>query len=429
MIIIAENKKNHYLIKKFLIESGIDRDHNDVQLNLRPVSNTQHNSDPRYFVQQDLKPVSNKNIYSDTEAVLPDDRKFKKLVAKEPKYNILKNIAAKGILTLAMVGLLWNSIPTNPSAGVEEQTYSAEQKSAEDQVERELINQNPEEKENISSTFDEMQNNESEENLVFSVEYDTSIDRDEIKQSIVAFEGFKSLPYPDHHQWSIGHGTKVHSNADIAKGQHEKLEKTYKEKLLKGKKVLARWIETQIPGWRVKFFNDYSIPNDNLSKNSSINRTQAGTAADQSVDHAISSMQKIEYFSVLPKNIKNAYFDMAYNMGPGFLKKFKKFNEAVKHAAIVLNNSDNNLNEDDIQVAIDLFEIAAEEIIYNFNDDGSYRGETTYFSDLKRSGRPQRNYELVKRGIEDMKIVVSPSHFNNQEKNESLKKVYKSLFV
>ena len=38
MIIIAENKKNHYLIKKFLIESGIDRDHNDVQLNLRPVS-------------------------------------------------------------------------------------------------------------------------------------------------------------------------------------------------------------------------------------------------------------------------------------------------------------------------------------------------------------------------------------------------------
>lgn len=426
MIIIAENKKNHYLIKKFLIESGIDRDdNNDVQINLRPVSNTQHNSDPRYYVQQDLKPfkpesVSDKKIYTGTEPVLPDDKKFKKLVKKEPKYNVLKNIASKGILTLAMVGLLWNSIPTN------NQSYSDGQKSAENQVERELISQNPEEKESILSTFNQIQNNEQEEDLVFSVEYDTSINRDEIKRSIIAFEGFKGLPYPDHHQWSIGHGTKVYSDADITKSQHESLEKIYNRKL-SNPVALANWIETQIPGWRQKFLNEYSISSDNKSKFSSINETQAGTAADQSVDYAINAMRSIEYFSVLPKNIKNAYFDMAYNMGPGFLRKFKNFDEAVRHAGIVLNK-DSGISEDEAQVAIDLFEIAADEILYNFNEDGSQRGETKYHSDLKKSGRPQKNYNLVKRGIEDIKLIVSPRHFGNQQNNESLKRVYQHLF-
>ena len=431
MIIIAENKKNHYLIKKFLIESGIDRDHNDVQLNLRPVPDTEHESDPRYYVQQDLEPVKDVNIYTDADVVLPSDRKFKELVDKAPKYNKLKNLAIKGMLTLAMVGILWNSIPRhldNPIGYKERQTYSAEQKSAEDQVESELINQNPEEEENIATTFDSIQNNE-EEDLVFSIEYDTSIDKKEIKKRIIKHEGFRELPYPDHHQWSIGHGTKVFSDADLSEGEHEKFKSDYEKAV--DEDNLAEWVEKTIPGWREKFIETYSIQDDNLSKESPISIEQAGIAADAAINYAITKMQEVEYFSVLPSNIKNAFFDMAYNMGPGFLKKFKNFNAGVKHAAIALNSPE--LNEAEAEVAINLLEIAAEEIIHNFNDDGTLRGKTKYHRDLGgkdgKKGRSDRNYDLVKRGIEDIKIVISPSNFANQKSNESLKRVYQHLFV
>ena len=433
MIIIAENKKNHYLIKKFLIESGIDRDHNDVQLNLRPVSGTEHESDPRYYVQQDLKPIKDTSIYTDTDVVLPSDRKFKELVNKAPKYRKLKNIAAKGILTLAMVGALWNSIPShsdNSFDNSERQNYSSLQKAAEDSVEKELINQSPESKQDIVLTFDSIQDPESEEDLVFSVAYDKSVDRDEVKRSIIEHEGFDGLPYLDHHQWSVGHGTKAFDDADLSEGDHERLKKDLSKARKKGISR-AKWVEKTIPGWRKKFFKTYSIQNDKSSKTSPITKDQAGIAADHSIDHAITKMQKVEYFKVLPINIKKAFFDMAYNMGPGFLKKFKNFNEGIKQAAIVLNSPE--LSKEEAEVAINLLEIAAEEIIHNFNLDGTLRGKTKYHSDLGgkdgKKGRSDRNYDLVKRGIEDIKIVVSPRNFSNQKSNESLKKAYKHLFV
>ena len=436
MIIIAENKKNHYLIKKFLIESGIDRDHNDVQLNLRPVLDTEHESDPRYYVQQDLKPIEDKNFYTDTDVVLPDDSKFKALARKEPKYKKLKNLAEKGMITLAMIGILWNSISNysdNSHDNTERQVHSIEQRSAEDRVESALIDQNPKEEENIAAVFDSMQSVEPEEDLVFSIEYDKSVNRKEIKKRILEHEGFEGLPYPDHHQWSIGHGTKVYSSADIPDGAHDGLAKQYEAKAAKGPQALAKWLNSKkiIPGWRTKFFQTYSIENDKKPKNALISEKQAGIAAEIAINYAVTKMQEVKYFSVLPANIKNAFFDMSYNMGPGFLKKFKNFNEGVKHAAIVLNSP--NLNEEEAYIAINLLENAAEEIIHNFNPDGTIRGKTKYHSDLGgkkgKEGRSDRNYKLVKRGIEDMKIVISPRNFENQKSNESLIKVYKHLFI
>ena len=59
----------------------------------------------------------------------------------------------------------------------------------------------------------------------------------------------------------------------------------------------------------------------------------------------------------------------------------------------------------------------------------SIKGKTKYHSDLQRSGRPQENYELIKKGIEDIRISITPRNFQDQDTNESLKRVYKHLFI
>ena len=411
MIIIAENKKSHYLIKKFLIESGIEQDHKDVQFGLTPVQD----QNPRHYVQTDLTPVGSKKVYTSEEEIEEDSKEFQALTSIEPRYRSLSNLALKGILTLSTVVGLWNGIPdyVKNSSGTQSNKPSVEQIKAEKEVKKELIQQNPENRSEIEQAFN------------FEIEYDKSTDREKVKQSILSHEGFKGLPYPDHHQWSIGHGTKVFTDADLDEGEHAKLKKGYRKAARSGK--LGAWIEKEIPGWRQKFFDTYSIQDDHASSTSPVNLEQAGIAADQEVDHVISEMGKVKYFKVLPQDTKQAFYDMAYNMGPGFLKKFKNFNETMHHAAIVLDSKD--LNEEEVEVAINLFEIAAKEILYNFNEDGTIRGKTTYHRDLERSGRPQDNYELIKKGIEDIRISITPRNFQDKNTNESLKRVYKHLFV
>lgn len=430
MIIIAENKKNHYLIKKFLIESGIEDDSSKRYVNLTPVSSHPPGSDPEKYVQTGLRPVGKKNVYVDKDTPDEQSKEFKALTAIEPKYNSLKSYASRGLVTLGMIVALWNCIPDHVkfpgSSQGSGQTYSAQQEKTEDAVKDALIKQNPEEKSKIEKTFSEIKNKSESEDLKFSIEYDSSIDKEKVKQSILSHEGFRGLPYLDHHQWSVGHGTKAFSTSDLDEGEHEELEKDFKEQSKKGVSK-AEWIEKTLPGWREKFFTTYSIQDDNASSTDPINLDQAGLAADKEVAHVIDEMNKVKYFKVLPEDTKQAFYDMAYNMGPGFLDKFKNFNETMRHAAIVLDSED--LSEEEVEVAINLFEIAAEEILYNFNDDGTVRGKTKYHSDLERSGRPQKNYELIKTGIEEIRISITPKNFQDKSSNESLKRVYKHLFV
>jgi len=412
MIIIAENKKSHYLIKKFLIESGIEQEHKDVQFGLIPVQD----QNPRHYVQTNLTPVVSKKVYTPDEEIKEDSKEFKALTAIEPRYKGLSSLALKGILTLSTVVGLWNGIPdyVKNSSGSQSSKPSAAQVSNEKKVMRNLIQQNPESSGEIEQAFN------------FTIEYDKSTDKQKVKQSILRHEGFRGLPYPDHHQWSIGHGTIVFTDANLDEGEHERLENDWKKQRKKGVSK-ADWIEKEIPGWREKFFDTYSIENDNASSTSPVNLQQAGIAADQEVAEVIDQMNKVKYFKVLPQDTKQAFYDMAYNMGPGFLDKFKNFNETMRHAAIVLDSED--LSEEEVEVAINLFKIAAKEILYNFNEDGTIKGKTKYHSDLQRSGRPQENYELIKKGIEDIRISITPRNFQDKSNNESLKRVYSHLFV
>lgn len=409
MIIITEDKQSHYLIKKFLIESGIDRDHKDVQLDLQPVPEFPINKD----VQLDLQPVvdpEKTEIYTNQKKIKPDSREFKALVAKDSRYNKLKNIARNSLLTLGVVASLWNAIPQsnedNHQSNLQNQSQQLE---AEEKAKEKLILDNP------------GMESEIEEAFKFDVTYDISIDKEKVIKSIIQHEGFRGLPYPDESQWSIGNGTKVFPNAKFDNKDFASLRSEYLKKRAKGELALGKWVETKIPGWRSKFFQEYGIQSDGSSKISLITPEQGKKAAKISINKAIDAMQKINYYDKLPENIKFAFIDMAYNMGPGFIVKFQNFNEAIEFAAEALNNPD--VSESDIEVANELFEIAANEILYNLKDDGTVRGSTKYSQDLPE--RSRKNADLVSQGIESPKIEVTPKNFQI----ESLQKVYSHLFV
>ena len=295
MIIIAENKKNHYMIKSFLVD-------------FNKCKNITENSSKKFHpvFKDELpgqnNPVGEYPIITDKEDRPATKEEIEFVADKNPKYKSFLNKflnTTRFIMPFMAAVLLYNSTHLN----------SPEEKTAIERIQQ------------ANSSQSAIQSNNTKEDLNFSIEYDQSTDKEEVKQNILRHEGFRGLPYLDHHQWSIGHGTKVFSTADLDEGEHKRLENDWKEQRKKGVSK-ADWIEKTIPGWRKKFFDTYSIQNDNEPKTSPVNLTQAGIAADQEVAHVISEMNKVKYFKVLPKDTKQAFYDMAYNMGPGFLDKF-----------------------------------------------------------------------------------------------------------
>jgi hypothetical protein len=408
MIIITEDKQSHYLIKKFLIESGIGKEHKDVQLGLTPVPEYPEHKD----VQLGLTPVSNpeEEIYTNQKKIKPNSKEFKALVAKDSKYIKLKNIARNSLLTLGIVASLWNAIPNSSIDNTQQNLPTqSQQLETEQEIKEKLIEENPEAASEIEEAFN------------FEVTYDVNIDKEKIVRTIIQHEGFRDLPYPDESQWSVGNGTKVYSTANFDNSEFSSLRSEYLKKRAEGKNALRRWVETKIPGWRSKFFKEYKIQNDREHKTSPITKKQAKNASKIAISKAIDAMQKIDYYDKLPENIKIAFIDMAYNMGPGFIDKFQNFNKAIEFATEALSNP--NVSESDIEVANELFNLAADEIVYNINDDGSIKGPTKYSRDLP--GRSEKNANLVRKGIESPQIEVTPKNFQN----ESLRKIYSHLFV
>lgn len=407
MIIITEDKQSHYLIKKFLIESGIDKEHKDVQLGLTPVPAYPENND----VQLDLKPVSEpEEIHTSDKEITPNSREFKALISKDSKYAKLKNIAKKSLITLSIVASLWNAIPNSNVDDMQPELQTqSQQLEVEREVKEKLIEDNPEMESEIEEAFN------------FDVTYDVDIDEEKLVRTIIQHEGFRGLPYPDESQWSVGNGTKVYPTADFDKSEFSSLRSEYLKKRAAGEIALRKWIETKIPGWRSKFFKEYKIQNDREHKTSAITKKHAKKASKIAISKAIGAMKRINYYEKLPENIKIAFIDMAYNMGPGFIDKFQNFNKAIDFATEALSNP--NVSESDVEVANELFDLAADEIVYNINDDGTIKGPTKYSKDLP--GRSGKNANLVRQGIESPKIEVTPKNFQN----ESLRKIYSHLFV
>lgn len=276
---------------------------------------------------------------------------------------------------------------------------------------------------------------------VMSYKYNTSIPGDIVLDNIVKSEGYSPIPYPDKKQWSVGNGTvvsKTHTGKPIPSSTWESLEEEFRKYNFRQKK---QWLRKNYPNWKKDFYALYNITPEQQSKDKvdEISKENARIAASKTLDNLIAQMEStakydfseisgqkndiLKYWKFLPSNVKEAYLDLAYNMGKGFLKKFKNFHKAIALAGDIL--SQKQLTEEDISYANMLFKEAADQLLYNYDDEGESRGETKYHSDLKSSKRPQGNADKISKGIEDATKYLSTVNFQN----ESLKKAYSYLFV
>ncbi len=406
MIIIAENKKNHYLIKKFLIETGLENDSSKRHFDLKPVSNVPPGDNPEKYVQLGLKPVGSKNIHTDSEEILPNNEKFLELVKKDRKYKKLARLAAKGLLTFVMIAKLFDAVPSSPDI----------QHVAEHEVEREMIAKSPSDAKIIKKTFDDIQKENTEDVII---DYDKIASFNEIIDIIISHEDFRSTPYPDFKQWSIGYGSRVSDKRGsfINKAKHSKLRPEYNRLYRRYRrsgsnadlKRLLRWTNKNYSG---NWYRDLHNIKDNTKKIviSPLTRDQGKEMLINSLKRELSRLQSNAKFKLdkMPENIQIALSDMAYNMGGSFINKFAKLHECLVLIDKIQRKS--NITKLDQDVLEDLFVSASQEI-----------QDSLYYEELPE--RAKSNITLVKNAIENFKIM------DRESSNESLKKVYSHLFV
>ena len=111
--------------------------------------------------------------------------------------------------------------------------------------------------------------------------------------------------------------------------------------------------------------------------------------------------------------IQEALIDMAYNMGGGFILKFKKLHKLLQELDSINNIGEKTPSEATLYVYEDLLGEITKEIF-----DSKYR------KDLKT--RANKNIEKILNALDDLGIVDSPI---KTFQNESIKKIYKHLFV
>lgn len=412
MIIVAENKKNHYLMKKFLIETGMEKDSSKRHFDLKPVSNVPPGSNPEQYVQLGLSPVGSQNIHTDTEVIKPENRKFKELIKKDKKYNKLSNLAMKGFLTFGMIATLFNAIPSERSP-------------VEDAVEKEMISNHPNNAEEISLTFDNLQQENVEDVII---DYEKNPNFEEIVNKIIEHEDFRSTPYPDHKQWSIGYGSRVSekSGSFINKSQHNKLRPKYDRLYRKYQRTgsntdlrnLIKWTNKNYSG---NWYKDLHDLKGNTKKYTitPLSREKGKEMLVDSLKRELARLKSNANFDYdkMPSNIQKALSDMAYNMGGAFIIEFKNLHEFLVLIDQIQNKK--NITKLDQDVLKDLFLAASYEI-----------QDSDYFKDLPT--RAKTNINLVKNAIENFKISDRIPQRNIPDKNlqpESIKKIYQHLFV
>ena len=233
MIIIAENKKNHYLIKEFLSEVVFLNENDNKVLGWKPVtdsdifdaitsSNKTNNLDKKTFAEDDIA----------------SDTMITNFIEKAPEYSGISKYIKKGIITLGALGLLWSAhkISSNNTTSDPKPSQSRELES--NKLENEALihisnnsNANNVDIENIKKVIKSKPQSEGEE-IESEKKDEKEISLSKFKQSckerIKKFEGFKPFPYQDMNGVSIGYGTQF-----ILSGDAGNLEENWKDLIYK----------------------------------------------------------------------------------------------------------------------------------------------------------------------------------------------------
>jgi len=413
MIIITENKKNHYMIKKFLEDfENFKKLKENYDSKIHPVlddDNLPGVKNPVGFHKIITDGGDEKASKKHIEFVSQDKPRNKKILNKF--------IQASFVIPFMAAVLLYNS----PHENSEQENEAII-----------LIKAANKNKNNNDEKEEKIKKEENKENVIIDYEKDISFSYlvDQIKKK----ESFRSTPYPDHKQWSIGYGSRVSDNKNsiIDKEDHKKLRPDYddfynsysnsknrlennknkrknkslKEKNDKNLEELLKWTAENYPDW----YNDLHGKSEKIENYKPLSQNKAEEMLIEALKKELNILKdKSEFdYEIMPSNIKEALSDMSYNMGGAFIIKFKKFHEVLKSIDIILKKK--SFSKMDIDILEKLFESAANEI-----------KDSKYYNDL--TSRASENETLVRNAKENF----SPKDKTFQ--NESLKSVYKHLFV
>ncbi len=237
-------------------------------------------------------------------------------------------------------------------------------------------------------------------------EFEKSVDvEDSLYDDIISHEGFSSKPYIDVHNVSIGHGTGLYFGSSSNPAKIKK-------------------------SWRKDLYKLYKVPKK-LQKTDSkdgISKKTAKFIFAKKFNQIKSRFEKLApYVHAFPERIQKPLYDLAYNMGPAFIRVFKGFNDNMILAA-------KSLKKGDLDAANTFLDSAASELVSNFNDDGSYKGKTKYAKDLPRRSEEVRSsiaQEIVL-DIDGTYVVITPPDVDYQmprkPSNENKKYSLKNIF-
>ena len=233
-------------------------------------------------------------------------------------------------------------------------------------------------------------------NVVFEFERTPGFS-EESSQQILDHEGFRGTPYQDNTQVSIGPGVYV---------SNMKLNKLLKKKdVIKKFKIGGKTKTKKIKFWQNNLYKTYNVPDsiafkDEYGKIKEETGNHIFTIKKNAIDETFK--KTAGYYEVFPERIQAALGDLAYNLGPYFIKKFKNFDFFMTQAALEITKG--NIAAANIHLLS-----AGEELM-----------DSKYAKDLPR--RAKHNYDRITQPINldyDAKLSVVI-----ENKKYSLKKVF-----
>jgi hypothetical protein len=455
MIIIAESKHEHYLIKKFLKESSREDQYVGVYDAISPLS------DPNLETAVDTPQFKDTEIHTASRPAKKEE--IKKLISAEPKYgSFIKNLASKGMtLTLLAASFLWaasqmnkekdNNVLQNTNKPAVSATVNVDREV--NRLERQAVEQiasdnNVEEEEKpdiydiLKFSKDDLDIKKASKNRRYAGK---GIDRSDIN-SLYNFESSTwnekvSKPYQDRGGLSIGFGTQLFmdsSDANTTPWQKVFFEDKLGNKPTGNPKTVMR---------------DGIIVN--ISDIENITENEARKAADKDLEERTELVKKTyPWLENLPRDAQLGYVDMTYNMGVYF--KMTGFKKNMKKAADFLQKVQNMKKDDDfykdvdkedannyLAQSINYLESAKKELKYyktpeqiDYEDSGEELKYSAYYT-MSSKAKSIVNAEGHRRALNTLRRIDDAIEFiqnminrlNESRKTNTLKLVYENLFI
>lgn len=455
MIIIAESKHEHYLIKKFLKESSREDQYVGVYDAISPLS------DPNLETDVDTPQFEDTEIHAANRPAKKEE--IKKLISAEPKYDsFIKNLASKGMtLTLLAASFLWaaaqmnkekdNNILQNPSKPAVSAAVNADREvnRLERQAVEQIANDNNVEEEEKPDIYDILKFSKDDLDIKKAAKNrryaGKGIGRSDIN-SLYNFESSTwnekvSKPYQDRGGLSIGFGTQLFmdsSDANTTPWQKVFFEDKLGNKPTGNPKTVMR---------------DGIIVN--ISDIKAITEKEARKAADKDLEERVELVkQTYPWIKNLPKDAQLGYVDMTYNMGVYF--KMTGFKKNMKKSALFLKKVQNMKKDNDfyrdidkktannyLAQSINYLKTAKQELKYyktpeqiDYEDNDEELKYSAYYTmspkaksviDAEGHRRSLNTLQRIDDAIEFIQNMINK--LNESKKSNRLKLVYENLYT